>query len=291
MLDSVAVRDFVSDQLLSWPQPDNLRTFDNFEPVPGSRIVIEALKQVVFSAGRRAACSPIHIFGETGAGKTHLLNALAGELKDGGVPYVHLDGRILKSAERIASYDLGFRARDSLLEASVAIVDNVHDLDGLKCAGAIQAALADLADAKFQVVLASDFPAECLSGLLPSFANSLQGGLELKIARRGVVEPEVVVLTPAAILKAVSIYYRVSIVELKGRRRTAQVSNARHVAMYLLRILGVQLSFPEIGRLLGNRDHTTVMHGVGRIEKLLESSHGVAQEIALIRRSLLRSMG
>ena len=118
MLNSAAVQDFVSEQLLSWPKPDCLRTFANFERGPGSAMVVEALRQIVHSAGRQAAYSPIHIVGSSGAGKTHLLNALTFELKDAGVPYVHLDGRVLKSATRMASYDFGFRARDNLLDAS-----------------------------------------------------------------------------------------------------------------------------------------------------------------------------
>jgi chromosomal replication initiation ATPase DnaA len=289
MLNSVAVQDFVSEQLLSWPKPDGLRTFDSFERGPGSAIVVEALRQIVSTAGRQAAYSPIHIFGDSGVGKTHLMNALAFELQDAGVPYVHLDGRVLRSATRIASYDFGFRARDNLLDASVAIVDNVHELAGLKCAGAIHAALADLASDRSHVVLTSDVPGVCLNDLLPSFAASLRGGLELNLLGRGQDRSLPVVLTPAAVLKAVSLHYGVPVVALKGRRRTAQIANARHVAMYLLRTMSIELSYPEIGRLFGNRDHTTAMHGVGRIEKLLETGRGVTQEIALIRRSLLRS--
>ena len=59
--------------------------------------------------------------------------------------------------------------------------------------------------------------------------------------------------------------------ELRGRSRQRHLVEARQVAMYALRE-GTDLSLPAIGRALGGRDHTTVMHGLERIRQRLPHS-------------------
>lgn len=60
--------------------------------------------------------------------------------------------------------------------------------------------------------------------------------------------------------------FGVSVMDILSRRRPAPAVRARHTAMYLARHL-TRCSFPEIGRMFGDRDHTTVMHGVASIER------------------------
>lgn len=55
--------------------------------------------------------------------------------------------------------------------------------------------------------------------------------------------------------------------ELKGRRRAKHITAACQEAMWRMRKECQYLSFPQIGRLLGNRDHTTVLHGCRAHEK------------------------
>ena len=47
-----------------------------------------------------------------------------------------------------------------------------------------------------------------------------------------------------------------------------------------------QRSLPEIGRRFGGRDHTTVMHGVKRIEELRQQDGQIAEDLELLRRAL-----
>jgi chromosomal replication initiator protein len=74
----------------------------------------------------------------------------------------------------------------------------------------------------------------------------------------------------SSIQQAVCDYYKVSIEQLKSKRRTADITRARQIAMYLCRDL-TENSYPKIGREFGGRDHTTVMHATNKITKLLES--------------------
>ena len=55
--------------------------------------------------------------------------------------------------------------------------------------------------------------------------------------------------------------------------------------MYLCKQLTTR-SLPEIGRHFGGRDHTTVMHGVKRIEDLMRSDAQIAEDVELLRRML-----
>jgi chromosomal replication initiator protein len=63
------------------------------------------------------------------------------------------------------------------------------------------------------------------------------------------------------------------------------VARPRQVAMYLAKQL-TSRSLPEIGRKFGNRDHTTVMHAVRKIEELRSTDSSMSEDIELLRRML-----
>lgn len=65
--------------------------------------------------------------------------------------------------------------------------------------------------------------------------------------------------------------------DMCSERRTRAFARPRQIAMYCVRHLCPHISTPEIGRRLGGRDHTTVLHGVRKISALV----GVDAEIAL----------
>jgi DnaA-like protein len=73
-----------------------------------------------------------------------------------------------------------------------------------------------------------------------------------------------------------------SIQELRSQRRTAVVVKARQIAMYLSKKLTGQ-SLPEIGRRFGDRDHTTVLHAVRKIEELMTKDAALSVQIERIK--------
>ena len=73
--------------------------------------------------------------------------------------------------------------------------------------------------------------------------------------------------------------------EMTSDRRARKVSRPRQIAMYLVKEMTPK-SMPAIGRCFGNRDHTTVMHGIQRIGQLIEEDADVAQDVAIIRARL-----
>ncbi len=63
--------------------------------------------------------------------------------------------------------------------------------------------------------------------------------------------------------------YSLDIKDLKGQQRTAQIALPRQLAMYFACVM-TELSSTDIGRAFGGRDHTTVLHGRKKIQKMLE---------------------
>jgi chromosomal replication initiator protein len=55
--------------------------------------------------------------------------------------------------------------------------------------------------------------------------------------------------------------------------------------MYLSKQMTTR-SLPEIGRRFGGRDHTTVMHGVRKIEELMQQDSQIADDLEMLRRAL-----
>ena len=89
------------------------------------------------------------------------------------------------------------------------------------------------------------------------------------------------------IQKRVAVNYGVRVSEMFSARRARNIARPRQVAMYLAKNL-TSLSYPEIGRQFGGRDHTTVMHAVKTIENLMKSDAQLAEDIELIK-SILSS--
>ena len=68
------------------------------------------------------------------------------------------------------------------------------------------------------------------------------------------------------ILEVVAEFEGVEVSDLLGQNRSAKIARPRQMAMYLLRVVN-EISFPQIGELLGGRDHTTVMYAVEKVSK------------------------
>ncbi|MDF0601948.1 chromosomal replication initiator protein DnaA [Psychromarinibacter sp. C21-152] len=87
------------------------------------------------------------------------------------------------------------------------------------------------------------------------------------------------------IQRRVSEHYNIRLSDMIGPRRLRALARPRQVAMYLSKQL-TSRSLPEIGRRFGNRDHTTILHGVKKIEELMAQDSQLADDIELLRRSL-----
>lgn len=87
------------------------------------------------------------------------------------------------------------------------------------------------------------------------------------------------------IQRKVAEHYNVRLSDLIGPKRLRTIARPRQVAMYLSKQLTPR-SLPEIGRRFGGRDHTTIMHGVRKIEELMTTDSQLSDDLQLLRRLL-----
>ena len=87
------------------------------------------------------------------------------------------------------------------------------------------------------------------------------------------------------IQRVVARHFRVSVSDMVSARRTKNVVIPRQVAMYLAKTMTPR-SLPEVGRRFGNRDHTTVLHAVRKVEELITTDKQMAEDIETLKRLL-----
>ncbi len=92
-------------------------------------------------------------------------------------------------------------------------------------------------------------------------------------------------VTIEEIQRHVAEHYNIRLSDLVGPKRLRMVARPRQVAMYLAKEM-TSRSLPEIGRRFGGRDHTTIMHGVRKIEELAAADHQLAEDLDMLRRLL-----
>jgi len=99
-------------------------------------------------------------------------------------------------------------------------------------------------------------------------------------------------IKPHQIVSEVANYYELTTEKLVSRDRSRNIARPRQIAMYLLRE-EIDVSLPQIGEVLGGRDHTTVMHAVDKIEKIIKGdpSSKIARDIMKITDRLRNQQG
>ncbi|MGI6103658.1 MAG: chromosomal replication initiator protein DnaA, partial [Patescibacteria group bacterium] len=92
-------------------------------------------------------------------------------------------------------------------------------------------------------------------------------------------------LSPDTIFRTVAEFFSLDLGELLGKRRHKELVYPRQIAMYLMRV-EMSASFPKIGKALGGKDHTTVMHGVEKITKELQKNESLQRDLVLLKERL-----
>ncbi len=95
-------------------------------------------------------------------------------------------------------------------------------------------------------------------------------------------------ITTDQVLQAVSRHYSVEVPVLKSRKRSHDVALARQVAMYVMRE-ELHCSLPQIGEILGGRDHTTVLYGCDKISISIEEDDQLRRDVLAIKEHLYRN--
>ncbi|MCH7555285.1 MAG: chromosomal replication initiator protein DnaA, partial [Proteobacteria bacterium] len=330
-------------------------SFDNF--------VVGKSNEFAHAAARRLAdatkvqFNPLYIYGGVGLGKTHLMHAIAWQIRktDPSRRVIYLSAekfmyqfiRALRFQNTMAFKEL-FRSVDVLMIDDVqfiggknstqeeffhtfnALIDrnrqvvitgdrSPSDLDGME--ERLRSRLgwglvADIHPTDYELrlgILQSkaekiddvDVPLRVLEFLahkITSSVRELEGALNRVVAHATLIGREVTLeatqeilqdvlrahdrrITIEEIQKRVAAHFNIRLGDMHSARRARNVARPRQVAMYLAKQL-TSRSLPEIGRKFGGRDHTTVMHGVKRVEQLRETDAAFAEDIDLLRRMI-----
>jgi len=105
--------------------------------------------------------------------------------------------------------------------------------------------------------------------------------LAAEVAARPKLKP----LSPKSIIDRVAAYFDLRDADITGAKRDKEIVVPRQITMYLMRH-EMELSFPKIAAAVGGRDHTTAMHSVAKIERLVEQDENLRSDIQAIRERL-----
>ena len=338
---------------------DSRFTFSNF--------VVGKPNELAHAAARRVAESgavtfnPLFLYGGVGLGKTHLMHAIAWEVKSrlssSRILYLSAEQFMYRFVQALRFKDMhGFK--ELFRSVDVLMVDDVQFIAGKESTqDEFFHTFNALIDQKKQIVISADRAPGEIDGLEERIRSRLQCGLVVDLhptdyeLRLGILQEKVQnyrskytdldiangvleflahkittnvrvlegaltrlfafsslvgrqitldmaqesladilrasdrKVTMDEIMKKICHYYNVRMSDLLSPRRSRNIARPRQMAMYLSKNM-TSRSYPEIGKQFGNRDHTTVMHAVKKIEELKSQDSQVSDDAELLRRML-----
>jgi len=338
---------------------DSRFTFDSFVVGKPNELAHAAARRV--AEGGAVTFNPLFLYGGVGLGKTHLMHAIAWELRNRSpelrVVYLSAEQFMYRFVQALRDKDMMafkqlFRSVDVLMIDDVqfiagkdatqeeffhtfnALVDQNKqiiissdraptEINGIedRIVSRMQSGLVvDLHPTNYELRLgilqqkveqfSAQFPGlEIQDGVLEFLAHRistnvrvLEGALMRLFAFGSLVGREITMeltqdcladvlrasdrkITVEEIQRKVSDHFNIRLSDMIGPKRVRTFARPRQMAMYLSKQL-TSRSLPEIGRRFGGRDHTTVMHGVRKIEELMQQDSQIADDLELLRRSL-----
>ncbi|MEO1637938.1 MAG: chromosomal replication initiator protein DnaA [Pseudomonadota bacterium] len=334
-------------------------TFDTFVVGKPNELAHAAARRV--AEGGPVTFNPLFLYGGVGLGKTHLMHAIAHELKQRSpqlnVLYLSAEQFMYRfitalRERKMMDFKQMFRSVDVLMVDDVqfiggkdstqeeffhtfnALVDShkqiiisadrapgeIKDLEEriksrLQCGlvvdlhptdyelrlGILQSKV-DVYAGQYPEVQIADGVLEFLAHRISTNVRVLEGALTRLFAFASLVGREITLeltqdclsdvlkasdrkVTVEEIQRKVSEHYNIRLSDMIGPKRVRTYARPRQIAMYLAKQM-TSRSLPEIGRRFGGRDHTTVMHGVKRIEELMALDSQIADDLELLRRAL-----
>jgi chromosomal replication initiator protein len=339
-------------------------TFDSFVEGTANRMALTVAKQVAAGVlDEPRQFNPLYLHSPVGLGKTHLLHAIAWDVKRrlprAQVLYLTAERFRYQFVEAVRSQDaMAFKQKFSAID--ILLVDDLEFMQGEKTEQEFEHIINALLDGGKQVVVASARPPGQLDRLNDRMRSRMQRGLiteigeldeelRLKILERrvqekhaadpqfeisdailklladrltengrelegavnrlyltwqltrtpitvdaveGIIRDLVLGIEPKRIkvediLRIVSRHFAVSKADILSDRRHRSVVRPRQIGMYLAKQL-TSRSLPGIGRRFGNRDHTTVLHAIRKIDKEIGDNPHLKEEIEELKRQLNR---
>ena len=92
-------------------------------------------------------------------------------------------------------------------------------------------------------------------------------------------------VTIEQITRATAQFYKITLTDIKSKTRTKEITNARHVAMYLSQKI-INSKLQEIGKYFSGRDHTSVMHAIKKIKGTIKKDLALSRQVIEIENSI-----
>ncbi|MDR1401871.1 MAG: chromosomal replication initiator protein DnaA [Puniceicoccales bacterium] len=332
-------------------------TFENFVVGSGNQMAHAACVAVANMPGR--AYNPLFLYGDTGLGKTHLMQAVAHNVlsksKKMNVVYTSTEKFTNEFIAELQKNNLS-SFRKKYRHVDILLIDDVHFLSGKE---RIQEeffhTFNELFEAQKQIILSSDRPASEIAKLENRLVSRFQWGLvadiqapdlETRIAildkkatamnldlPRDVIEKlankvsrnvrklegalnriasyvsitkapinselaehilhdlfseEAIEITIESVQKQVCAHFKLSMDDMVGKKRPANIAFPRQIAMYLCRVL-TSRSLADIGTGFGGRDHGTVIHACKTVENTIEHDASLKRTVEILQKMIQRN--
>ncbi|MBF95926.1 MAG: Chromosomal replication initiator protein DnaA [Alphaproteobacteria bacterium MarineAlpha9_Bin4] len=330
-------------------------TFKNFVVGKSNELAFAAAKRV--SENNLVSFNPLFLFGGVGLGKTHLMHAIAWDIKERDpkrrVVYLSAEKFMYEFVKSLRykdtmSFKEKFRSVDVLMIDDIQFIAGKEstqeeffhtfnslvgqskqiiisgdrapsDLDGLEerlqsrlsfgLVGEIHKADYELRlsilhtkiEARKDVSVDEEI-IKFLAKKISSNVRELEGALRRLVAHSELVNRPINLqvaqqllhdllrannrkVTVEDIQKKVADYFNIRFNDMVSVRRSRIVARPRQVAMYLSKNFTPK-SLPEIGRMFGGRDHTTVMHAIKKVQELCKVDPSFAEHIKVLKRTL-----
>ncbi len=351
------------DEIAAPANIDKRYTFDSYVVCKNNEIVHAAALAVANEPA--GIYNPLFIYGGTGLGKTHLLQAIANKIladkPNLKVIYVTCEQFVNEIIDTMFTSrgpdarDRGSKLRHHYRSADVLIIDDIQFIANKK---AVQEeffhTFNELISKGKQIVISSDRHPKELEALEDRLRTRFQAGLtydvlpptyedKIAILKRKAFEkkclvPEEVLeflaqdsgddvrtlegrlskvifaaklhevaitadlaksalseavsegneeITPDNIISAVAAYYRISKADLTGKSKKKEIVIPRQICCYLMCDL-LSLPLISIGKILGGRDHTTIIHSRDKIEEMTRVNDKIAKDVDDIKNIILK---
>ncbi len=333
-------------------------TFENF--VVGKENEFAHAAALAIANNPAGAYNPFFLYGHSGLGKTHLINAIANKIQQNNpdlvIVYIKGDEFTSELIEAI-QHQTQRQFKNKYRKADILLMDDVQFLSGRP---SVQEEMFHTFDALYennrQIILTSDRPPKDLNNIEERLQSRFAMGLTADVqppeyeTRVAIIKrkakfynlniPDEVVeliatkiknnvrelegtikklkaynslwghtptialakdameavikentnatITPEAVIDEVSRYYDVSVEKIKGDKRTSDIVLPRQIAMYIIREK-TNLSLPEIGKELGGKNHTTVLHSIKKIEEAIKQDPQIAKIVAELVENIKKS--
>ncbi len=350
---------FSVDEELPGAALDSRFTFDSFVVGKPNELAHAAARRV--AEGGAVTFNPLFLYGGVGLGKTHLMHAIAWELRKRSpelrVVYLSAEQFMYRFVQALRDKDM-MAFKQLFRSVDVLMIDDVQFIAGKDATQEeFFHTFNALVDQNKQIIISSDRAPTEINGIEDRIVSRMQSGLVVDLhptnyeLRLGILQQKVEQfsqqfpglqiqdgvleflahristnvrvlegalmrlfafgslvgreitmeltqdcladvlrasdrkITVEEIQRKVSDHFNIRLSDMIGPKRVRTFARPRQMAMYLSKQL-TSRSLPEIGRRFGGRDHTTVMHGVRKIEELMQQDSQIADDLELLRRSL-----